>query len=162
MPKTKRAPLPFNQRLGSSALQRVRKPFARKAWALGLPIWLDAEKGAILLRRPVCIPCRDKKSEFEEACLKAFAGDKPVPQTMPKDAIWLAPYGPVCLHFMFDDGSNPFVKYGTVQELVCELESWSVRWLLKPIQSETADTHVSHFSLMEKNPAPKGLFTKCP
>lgn len=160
--KKAKQPLPFNRQLGSSALQRVRKPFAQRAWSLGLPVWLDAGNGAVLLERPASVPSPGKKQGFEDANLKAAGKDRRTPPAIPRGAIWLVPYGPMCLHFVFDDKSNPFVKYGTVQELACELESWSVRWRMKPFQSERAETSVAHFSLAEKNPPPKGLFTGCP
>lgn len=121
MPKLRGKPLPFHKDLNGK--ERVNKSMARKLWSWGLPVWADAGYGAKLIARPGGIPAQENTVEaFRAACASAepCCSD----ESRWKKAVFLSPYGPMCLHFEFDDGSNPFVKYGRPIELLYELNAW--------------------------------------
>ena len=43
---------------------------------------------------------------------------------------------------MFDDGSNPFLKYGTIEELKNELSKWRANYNLKVKETDNGDLQV--------------------
>lgn len=159
MPKMKQAPLPFHKDL--NGYERVTLPFARKTWTWGLPIRLDAGRGAVLLKKPDIIPEDGPKDAFDDACLAAMGLPSGTPFTvsLKRKCTFLLPWGVMGIHFEFEDGSNPFLKYGTAVELMPELYAWSRRWLIGPVAGKT--DAVSCFRLREKDPVP-GLFAPGP
>lgn len=148
MPKKRSKPLPFNQDLGG--VQRINRALARKLWSWGLPVSIDAGKGAVTLPRPGSIPENGPAGQdgpFRRACAAA-ATDSARPAVW-RDSIFLTPYGNMCLHFEFADGSNPFVKYGTPVELYYELQAWSHGYRITAAAS-TGTAMIAAFRLEEK------------
>lgn len=124
MPRPKAKPLPFRVDLGGH--ERVNRALARKLWAWGLPVRIDAGNGAALLEKPAAVPEKtwpEPAGPFYAACLRA--APECAKPTRYRNAVFLVPSGPMCVHFEFADGSNPFVKYGTYMELFHELRAWS-------------------------------------
>lgn len=151
MPKMKSAPLPFHKDLNGS--ERVNRALARKLWSWGLPVRQDSGKGAVLLEKPAGVPAAGAKAGFDAACAAA-AGKPYAPEA--RKCVYLIPWGRMALHLSFRDGSNPFVKYGTAEELLYELQAWSHRYRIRP-EAGSVDS-VASFMLDENDPCPKGLF----
>lgn len=148
MAKTRQKPLPFRQDL--NGYERVTRAFARKAWSWGIPVWQDAGDGAKLLPRPECVPVGETKKAFDGQCLAIGPWDEETQsgQFLPKhvrQCVYLVHFGVMTLHFEFEDGSNPFVKYGTAAELIYELQAWSYEYNIKAKASN--DTHIAAFIL---------------
>lgn len=148
MAKARQKPLPFHQDL--NGYERVTRAFARKAWSWGIPVWQDAGDGAKLLSRPGHVPVREAKNAFDQQCLAAgpWNEDPRSGQFFPKhgrQCVYLIHFGLMALHFEFEDGSNPFVKYGTAIELIYELQAWSYLYHIKT--KAASDTHIIAFML---------------
>lgn len=163
MPKKNGTPLPFHKDLGGG-YERVTRAFARKAWSWGLPVLQDAGRGAVRLGAAPRTPDPNAKADFDAACLAAgpWTGRAARQFTAGhgRKCVYLMKHGAMALHFEFEDGSNPFLKYGSAAELLCELSAWSVRWLMRPRASD--GDSVASYLLEEKNPAPAGLFAPGP
>lgn len=152
MPKMKSAPLPFRRNLNGS--ERVNRALARKLWSWGLPVRQDSGNGAVPLVKPACVPAAGAKAGFDVACAAA-AGRPYAPEA--RKCIYLVPWDRMALHLSFRDGSNPFVKYGTAEELLYELQAWSRGYRIRP-ETSSADS-VASFMLDDAGPCPEGLFT---
>lgn len=150
MPNTKHAP-PFQQDL--DGFERVTRAFARQAWDRGMPIWQDAGRGPVALEPPGKIPDEGRcKERFDGACLHAepWISEKfsRFERRLRRKCVYLTIWGRAALHFRFTDGSNPFVKYGTVRELLPEIDDWSIRYELRPEGS--ASRNIACFMLRER------------
>lgn len=154
MPKLKTKPLPFHVDLGGH--ERVNRALARKLWAWGLPVRIDAGNGAARLEKPAAVPEKtwpEPAGPFYAACLRA--APECAKPTRYRNAVFLVPSGSMCVHLGFADGSNPFVKYGTCMELFYELRAWSMAY---SIGTEASGTdRVAAFRL-ESRRAPGPLF----
>lgn len=162
MPKMNGKPLPFHQDLGGG-YERVTRAFARRAWSWGLPVLQNAGRGAVRLGPPPKTPDPNAKADFDAACLSAGPWTGGMARRFTaghgRKCTYLMKHGAMALHFEFRDGSNPFLKYGTAAELLCELSSWSVRWTISPVPGTDG---IAGYILEEKNPAPAGLFAPGP
>lgn len=160
MPRMKKAPLPFGTDL--NGYERVTRPFARKAWSWGLPVRLDTGRGAVLLKKPDAVPEPDAKDAFDEACVAAMGlqSGTPVTDAVKRRSVFLIHWGTMAIHFEFENGSNPFVKYGVAVELMPELYAWSRRWDIEPVPGSSDG--VSLFKLRERDAAQAGLFATVP
>lgn len=57
------------------------------------------------------------------------------------------------LHILFEDGSNPYVRYGmTVREFADELKKWDEHYILEPMAANGGWLGITmHLSAKEKN-----------
>ena len=163
MPKRTSRPLMFQTDLNGR--ERVDRRFARKAWAWGFPVWQDAGRDAMLLLPPAQVPVPAAMEEFNRVCWEALphAVKINVPEwrsELRSRCAYLIHFGPSALHLLFADGSNPFVKYGSVKELQIELEAWSRRYGIRRLDSGCED--VVSYKLTEKINGMPELFAPGP
>lgn len=163
MPKRTSRPLMFQTDLNGR--ERVDRRFARKAWAWGFPVWQDAGRGAMLLPPPVQIPVPAAMEAFDRVCWKALP--RSVKSSEPEwrsglrsRCVYLVHFDPSALHLLFADGSNPFVKYGSIKELQIELEAWSRRYGIRRLNSDCEN--VINYKLTEKTRDMPELFAPGP
>ena len=116
----------------------------------------------MLLKKPGAVPEPDAKDAFDEACVAAMGlqSGTPVTESIRRKCVFLIPWGPMAIHFEFENGSNPFVKYGVAVELMPELYAWSKRWDIAPRPS--SGDSVSLFKLKERDASQAGLFAAVP
>lgn len=156
MPRSNTKRPPFNKDL--NGWQRIRRDQARLAWSWGLPVYQDAGKGAVLLdaHGEAQAPKLREPDSFDKACARAIGDGRPFTKSIRDRCIYLIPHGTMTLHFTFTDGSNPFVKYATWQELVYELQAWSHTHRLTPLGSHAS--RCAAYSLADKRSPGNDLF----
>lgn len=162
MPKTKRTPLPFHTDL--NGYERVTRPFARKAWIWGLPVWQDyGGKGAVRLLPPDGVPeCGDSVMFDVECLMKAgYEGHEDFTDAIRRKCVYLVPSGEIEARFA-DTGDTgcPEVLRGTAADLVPKVRRavCAVRYPWR-VRSEVSDERsVALYRLENSRDAIRDMF----